>query len=864
MELSRTEYPSMLTSLQPTPAVTILRERLRRGQSLNTEVADWLQERRKVEELYVQGLLKLARKQPPGDQSELGIFRIAWDRIINSTSQLAASHQHFAQKIDTEVERPLREFAATNKDWAGLKAYEGNLTGIAKQIDNAEDKADKLRKKGARAQAARVAEAAAAVEKATGDWDSQAPFVFEKLQAVDETRCNNLRDSLTQYHTLEVDQAQRAMQLANESLSTLLDLNTIDEIRTFAETVTHGRPKIERQGARAPTTAAVGMPSTTQSIVTDDSVSVQSAGSGSGGGLRRLGTVLRGRANRNSTVPYMRSSSPVRSLERLPGKREGPPMTPASPRGSDFASTSSRNLSIPTPSSPSIHESARPTTPKANGVGISSSQENGVTPPSTADALQPPLMPTVSVTDEVRGMCNPSPQKDSEGYTIPPPVTDIGGISLQDNTWYQSNILQQSEQTQPQFKLEIKNDVIPEEEEEADAAMSKVASHLRMQNTVTRKNRGRRDARDVRNTVFFSAGTGPPDPLEVMSNPPALHPLVLGNSSPPMSPLKVPRAVPALPSEASDTQSIRSSRSVTSLTGGAIVRHPELHEPGLSSSIVESVNVSFDSGQPTRVTVVGEIALAYNPRETEALSPPTTQVVRMDNFSVLGRIAPNPTFISAVPEKAGEYTVSLAHLHRTTVAFRYQVHLEETVWPEYLPIIISPLWRMEPHQASVILNYKPNPNYHRRGAAGTPITLRNIRFITGIDGVIPASCPSKPVGTFARDFGRIAWKLSDMILDDESATGRLVARFIYDEGAGATAKHASSEMRWEILGDEATAAGSPLILSSLEKVEMKEEVDPFADEETLSKGAEGAGEKQEEWKKLAMVRKVTSGKYFGA
>ncbi|RPB20593.1 hypothetical protein L211DRAFT_792023 [Terfezia boudieri ATCC MYA-4762] len=827
MELSRTEYPSILTSLHPTPAVTILRERLRKGQSLNTEVADWLQERRKVEELYAQGLLKLARKQPPGDQSELGIFRIAWDRIINSTSQLAASHQHFAQKIDTEVERPLREFAATNRDWAGLKTYEGNLTGIAKQIDNAEEKADKLRKKGARAQAARVAEAAAAVEKATGDWDSQAPFVFEKLQAVDETRCNNLRDSLTQYHTLEVDQAQRAMQLANESLSTLLDLNTIDEIRTFAETVTHGRPKIERQGARAPTTAATG------------------TGIGHGLGLRRLGTVLRGRSNRNSTVPYMRSSSPVRSLERLPGKREGPPMTPASPRGSDFASTSSRNLSVPTSSSPSIHESARPTTPRANGVGISSSQENGVTPPSTADALQPPLMPTVSVTDE--------PQKDSEGYTMPPPVTDIGGISLEDNT----------EQTQPQFKLEIKNDVIPEEEEEADAAMSKVASHLRMQNTVTRKNRGRRDARDVRNTVYFPAGTGPPDPLEVMSNPSALHPSVLGNSSPPMTPLKVPRAVPALPSEASDTQSIRSSRSVTSISGGAIVRHPELHEPGLSSSIIESVNVSFVSGQPTRVTVVGEIALAYNPRDTEMLSPTTTQVVRMDNFSVLGKIAPNPTFISAVPEKAGEYTVSLAHLHRTTVAFRYQVHLEETVWPEYLPIIISSLWRMEPHQASVILNYKPNPNYHRRGAAGTPITLRNIRFITGIDGVIPASCPSKPVGTFARDFGRIAWKLGDMILDDESAAGRLVARFIYDEGAGAAAKHASSEMRWEILGDEAAAAASPLSLSSLEKVEVQEEVDPFADEDTLSRGAEGAGEKKEEWKKLAMIRKVTSGKYFG-
>lgn len=36
-----------------------------------------------------------------------------------------------------------------------------------------------------------------------------------------------------------------------------------------------------------------------------------------------------------------------------------------------------------------------------------------------------------------------------------------------------------SEQSQPQFKVEIKNDVIHEEEGEADAALSKVTSTLR-------------------------------------------------------------------------------------------------------------------------------------------------------------------------------------------------------------------------------------------------------------------------------------------------------------------------------------------------------------------------------------------------
>ena len=128
-------------------------------------------------------------------------------------------------------------------------------------------------------------------------------------------------------------------------------------------------------------------------------------------GLRRLGTVLRGR-NRNSTVPYLRSGSPVRSSEKLPSRDGRPPVTPASPRNSEFAS-SSRNLEVP--SSPSAVETGRPTTPKTNGLG-------------TSDGLQM-LTPTVSVTQE-------EPQKDEEGYTIPPPVTDIGGVPLEDENAY--------------------------------------------------------------------------------------------------------------------------------------------------------------------------------------------------------------------------------------------------------------------------------------------------------------------------------------------------------------------------------------------------------------------------------------------
>ena len=99
MDLSRQEYPTLLVreikihslrslpcsfstkaSLVPAQAVNILNERVRLIASVNTSIADWLQvgplqgvrrdqcqltvwqERRKVEEAYIQGLTKLAKR----------------------------------------------------------------------------------------------------------------------------------------------------------------------------------------------------------------------------------------------------------------------------------------------------------------------------------------------------------------------------------------------------------------------------------------------------------------------------------------------------------------------------------------------------------------------------------------------------------------------------------------------------------------------------------------------------------------------------------------------------------------------------------------------------------------------------------
>lgn len=77
---------------------------------------------------------------------------------------------------------------------------------MAKTQEDAQEKADKLNRKGGKANAQKVETANSRLQDANQQWDTQSPFVFETLQALDENRLNHLRDVLTQYETLESDQ----------------------------------------------------------------------------------------------------------------------------------------------------------------------------------------------------------------------------------------------------------------------------------------------------------------------------------------------------------------------------------------------------------------------------------------------------------------------------------------------------------------------------------------------------------------------------------------------------------------------------------------------------------------------------------
>lgn len=369
------------------------------------------------------------------------------------------------------------------------------------------------------------------------------------------------------------------------------------------------------------------------------------------------------------------------------------------------------------------------------------------------------------------------------------------------------------------------------------SAYSTVASTLRSQAVPARKGttRGRRD---VRNTVFVPSG----QPIEGIG-------LGALGSSPSLSANTV--GTPPIPQEAnrgSDAQSVRSAHSVSSTAPTGLI-HPQMHQPGLNASVIETISATFVQGQVTKEVVIGEMALQHKPPENAA--SPSSESIRLENFPVLEKVAPNPTFITSKASGSGEYSVNVAQAIRPTVAFKYQVHLDDTAQGSHSPLIFTPSWKIEANQASVILTYSLNPAF---ATAQNGFTLKNTIVFVNIENTKANSCQSKPAGIFSKEKSLIYWKLNDLALDGTTSTqNKLLARF-NTEGE---AKAGNVEARWEISGDGASGAGSGLGLSQSNQIgDVNGGNDPFADEDTA-----GASNN---WKEVPLTRKLVSGRYVAS
>ncbi|KAJ5917382.1 hypothetical protein N7466_010936 [Penicillium verhagenii] len=843
MELSRQEYPALL-------------------------------ERRRVEEAYTQGLRKLANRSSLDNGAALGVFQIPWQRILTATEALASSHETLATKIEEDVERPLREYSTKNHDMQSMPGIQSNLAGLAKNIESSQDKVEKAKKKSTK-NPKQLAIAVAAAEEVSQQWDSRAPFVFEQLQAADEGRLNHLRDVLTQLETHEVDSVERGRQAAESCLNVLLNVQTADEIQTFAAkmkgnripaspAVPRGEPPLPETPPAPPPHSAFETPTSTPlappSRSQDDAASQRSERSDRQtstpttpvpeaqprntalGGLRRLGTVMGRR--KSMVVPSgstfdrkaEKKRSPFAPFKRSDSSRdmqipESPPSTADRPGTSmtddDYARTSSMSRDQ------TAGEALAPV-PIAQPY---SSTTNGTSPEARAGI--------------VRNGTDPS-HVDSEGFTERPSTVDEVTRAQREAAGLDESGM----------NLTIRDQPIFEDENQAKQAMDEMANTLRLRapQSVMRRNAGTiRGRRDVRNTVFIANPGTELAPNQMA--PDAYSPSSPIRHTPSLSTVTDDHAI-------SDTTSVRSGHTTH---GQTFSMHPELYEPGLNASIIETVNAWFSEGKVTKSFVTGELALAHNVAPGFAAD---SLRIRLDNFPILEKVAANPHFVQETSkdtgdEKRGEYNLQLGSISRPmpTVAFKYQLHLDQSNSSSYCPVIFKPAWNLQGSQASAIVFYSLNPAFVSQPVQS--ITLKNVILTVGLDVASEDEITKQPResiahatsavmhpnsgATFRRKNSTVTWRIPELEVKAPGSgdDGKFLVRFSTSTPGP---RRGNIEAKFEL---HSTESASRLGVSRAVSESTQQEIDPFADTGKQSPAPAS-------WQEVPTSRKLVGGKYVSA
>jgi F-BAR domain only protein len=436
-------------------------------------------------------------------------------------------------------------------------------------------------------------------------------------------------------------------------------------------------------------------------------------------------------------------------------------------------------------------------------------------------------------------------------------------------------LTRRSESEEALRNLKIRDQPIAEDETEAQRALNDMASQLRMvrfaltvsqctiadtqqQAQISGRMPSVRGRRDVRNTMFIPNSVLPTDARNMPNiiATPAISTgaaaAVAAGTADLVSPIKRAETPGTIPEDRaiSDSTSVHSGHSLAGL-----VHHPELHEPGLNASIVETVSTSFSGGIVSRSSVVGEIALAYN--QTSNFSDLQTDTIRIENFQDLEKVAANPAFVTALmsekgkepatgEDRAGEYSVALSAIKRPapTIALKYQLHLDEANLSAYSPVLFTPAWQIQDSQASVMVVYAINPAFSKALAT---TTLKNVVITVALDTsqdagkAVSAMMAPTAGASFKRKQSLVVWRFPEFTVDAEQK--RLLARFIT---SGSPPKAGSIETKWEL----PNIVGSGLSVSTL----AGEASDPFADESA------NAGQARS-WNNIPCAKKLVSGRY---
>lgn len=204
----------------------------------------------------------------------------------------------------------------------------------------------------------------------------------------------------------------------------------------------------------------------------------------------------------------------------------------------------------------------------------------------------------------------------------------------------------------------------------------------------------------------------------------------------------------------------------------SLFQHSALQDSnyGLNASIAEVINATFKEGVLTDSQLIGEIALSYIKDESKDTSLPVDINLKVHNISNFEKLILNPSFVEKLDTED-------FHVNPTFIDSKTLGAIKFSQKNPVAPIVIHPIWRFEPHQASVVLTIKLAPTIPKHV---TKLVLEDLYIFVTIEGANTSSALSKPQGSFSKDKRRITWRFTEPLVLERGKEERMIARFMTD------------------------------------------------------------------------------------
>jgi hypothetical protein len=838
----------------PREGVQRVQTRLHKARILTDELADYFAARRDLESNYLKSLQKIAKRSFLSDPGALGNnFLPVYERLIAEIGELARIHGDLEKKLEVECELPMRN-ASSKGEWAQIKGHDDNVSGTLKEIATLEQQLAKDQKKleGASSKKAsqaqqKVAETERSLRQTMELWETEARFSFEGYQKIDAQRLELMKEVVAKFETAQSDAAQQTMQMTEQSMQVALNFDPQADMQEFVLKNGTARNAIGRT-ARS---GSVGTPSLASPSValqgrTMTNATVQSAQSTHVPATNGLSEFGRPNLQRSSaSISSMERTSSQQALGTTPSKTLGGSTLKSaltrfgrgrSNRNVNEGPSQSSYGALPENVSQMAPPVSTPSSSRVRGIGDditrASLEEIGNTSTGAMSAgLMAPLTPRAahsSAPPPQNSSSSKAPQVDEEGFTIPPANRDrkpweMNGVNINSDALMDQEATESldSAMAPKMTGMSIAQKPIAEDDASDQAALERMRSTLLTSRSPVmqapqRRNTTRRDRRDVRNTTY--------NPMAAEEASRMLSASGTNGSTVAISSASTPSAFAASPGIGPErSQSMMSSGSASNIgnsTLDSIATNAPV-ESGLNAQIVERVNVMASGRNVSKIMIVGEISISA--RDVLASEPVH---MRIDAFEQLEKAAPNPNFLQELAGQPGEYTMDLPAIVRASGAssvvpsgskgrvtvLKYQLHVPAHRANEYLPLNVSPQWRCEDGQTSILVNYSANTDSRIASSVDpvSSISIRDVIMSVDVTSADVSNIMSKPTAIYAAEQKKLVWRLHEPVAISSTTTPvshKALARFQVNEKS----EIRPIEVRWKLSGATMSTLGLSLV-----------------------------------------------------